>query len=1056
MNRANGRALFYRSHTSASNRRAPYGFERLESRRLLAATAAFDPVSGALTVSDGTSTENDIVITYEAGIDRTFVVVTDNGVDILEGDVPTNTVKSITVAVAGGNDAVNLSLVAAEQYMLLYQSPVVDAGEGDDLIFGSTLADLLYGVGGDDTIRGLEGGDHLYGGEGHDQLYGDDSTNDAHATGDDFLYGESGDDLLSGNDGADTLLGFGGNDTLLGGDGNDQIYGNDGNDIVTWNAGDDSDTVEGLTGSDSLIVNGLHESDFIDISGNGERVRLFLAIESSTMNLNDVETISFISMGGSDTVTVNDLSGTDTTTINVNLAEPELHPDPSHLPDRISVRGTAGDDAVTISGSTSPIRVLGLPAVVNVIGAGASDDLVFSASGGDDFVDATTFASRFIALSMNGDSGDDVLLGSAGDDTVSGGDGIDFALLGPGNDKYRWLPGDDNDAISGQAGADQIEFTGTDANENIDISANGQRVRFARDLDNIAMDLHDFEQIAFNARGGEDNITVNDLTGTAANTVTVNLAADPSFSGGRDQVFIMGTSGNDTVDVQGNNETYFVNGFSSLVEVRGSDAVDQLVLDVFGGNDVVDASRLSSIANAITVDSGTGDDIVHGGGGNDLLIGGEGNDTIEGQYGDDVVLLDSDDDTAIWNAGHGSDRIEGHTGSNKLVSSELYELFVSSNGPRVRWLHDNPHVSPLYEAVVDFDDIQTIDLSGNQITINDLSGTDVTQVNVNAHLLTANGTAADEAISVTVSGGDVSVLGLSVLLTIPDASFSNLLVINSAEGNDVIDASGVESRAIDISFHAGPGDDIVIGTPNFDTVRGGGGNDLLFLGAGNDNVVWNVGDGNDTVEGEGGNDSLLFHGQTGAENIDISDNEGRVRFFHDVANVALDLNGIERLSLQTISGPDIITVNDLSATDVRDIAIQLLPSDQQSSNIIINATNARDEVLIAGSGGGAFVRGLAAGFLIAGAEAAHDRLTINSLGGDDIVDALGLSKDGIQITANGGDGNDRLTGSAGNDTLLGGNGDDTLLGRNGDDILVGGPGVDILDGGPGNDTETQG
>ena len=44
----------------------------------------------------------------------------------------------------------------------------------------------------------------------------------------------------------------------------------------------------------------------------------------------------------------------------------------------------------------------------------------------------------------------------------------------------------------------------------------------------------------------------------------------------------------------------------------------------------------------------------------------------------------------------------------------------------------------------------------------------------------------------------------------------------------------------------------------------------------------------------------------------------------------------------------------------------------------------------------------------------------------------------MQLTANGGDGNDVLIGSAGNDMLTGGAGDD---------VLIGGPGQDILDGG---------
>jgi Ca2+-binding RTX toxin-like protein len=76
---------------------------------------------------------------------------------------------------------------------------------------------------------------------------------------------------------------------------------------------------------------------------------------------------------------------------------------------------------------------------------------------------------------------------------------------------------------------------------------------------------------------------------------------------------------------------------------------------------------------------------------------------------------------------------------------------------------------------------------------------------------------------------------------------------------------------------------------------------------------------------------------------------------------------------------------------------------------------------------------------------ANDRIVINGLGGDDVINASGLAT-GILLTANGGDGDDVLIGGAGNDTLTGGAGDD---------VLIGGPGQDILDGGPGNNINIQ-
>ena len=61
---------------------------------------------------------------------------------------------------------------------------------------------------------------------------------------------------------------------------------------------------------------------------------------------------------------------------------------------------------------------------------------------------------------------------------------------------------------------------------------------------------------------------------------------------------------------------------------------------------------------------------------------------------------------------------------------------------------------------------------------------------------------------------------------------------------------------------------------------------------------------------------------------------------------------------------------------------------------------------------------------------------------DDVIEASGVAAGAMQLTLDGGEGNDILVGGAGNDTLLGGAGDD---------VLIGGPGIDILDGGEGDD-----
>jgi Ca2+-binding RTX toxin-like protein len=85
--------------------------------------------------------------------------------------------------------------------------------------------------------------------------------------------------------------------------------------------------------------------------------------------------------------------------------------------------------------------------------------------------------------------GHDTINSAGGDDQVIGGPGNDIALLGAGDDLFTWNPGDGSDTVEGQAGTDTLQFNGANVAEKIDISANGSRVLFTRDVANITMDL---------------------------------------------------------------------------------------------------------------------------------------------------------------------------------------------------------------------------------------------------------------------------------------------------------------------------------------------------------------------------------------------------------------------------------------------------------------------------------------------------------------------------------------------------------------------------------------
>jgi len=276
------------------------------------------------------------------------------------------------------------------------------------------------------------------------------------------------------------------------------------------------------------------------------------------------------------------------------------------------------------------------------------------------------------------------------------------------------------------------------------------------------------------------------------------------------------------------------------------------------------------------------------------------------------------------------------------------------------------------------------------------------------------------------------------------------LTLNGLGGDDVINASSLQAGAVALTINGGLGNDMLVGSQGDDLINGGDGNDVAFMGAGDDTFVWNPGDDNDVIEGQDGFDTMLFNGANIAESITISANGSRVLFNRDVANVVMDLKGVEQIDFKALGGADKITVNDMSGTDVTEVNIDLGLSngagDGAADTVTINATNGDDVVIVVGDGGGVSVLGLAAQINLIGFEANLDRIVINTRAGDDVVEASGLAASAIQLTANGGEGDDVLVGGAGNDTLNG---------EAGDDVLIGGDGIDILDGGPGSNILIQ-
>jgi RTX calcium-binding nonapeptide repeat (4 copies) len=391
----------------------------------------------------------------------------------------------------------------------------------------------------------------------------------------------------------------------------------------------------------STSISGKHESETIDILANGGRVVFSRDIANVTMDLNDTETITFRAFGGADNIVVGNLSGTDATQVAIDLEGAFGGTAGDGQVDTVILNDSNGDNQnITVANAGGVVTVNGLAAQVTIDHAEATDRLVINGLGGDDFINATGLAATAMNLTFDGGAGNDTLAGGAGIDTFFGGAGNDIvagrqgndtAFLESGNDTFFWNPGDGSDLVEGGTDFDVLGFRGADVNENIDISANGGRASFFRDVANITMDLNDVERIEFGAIGGSDNVTVNDLSGTDVLRVAVDLAGTLGGSaadGQLDWVTVIGSNGNDQISVFNQGGLVIVNGLAAQSTVDHADTTDQLTVHGSGGTDTIDASALTLNVMALTLNGGAGNDTLTGSAGADRFLFTLGNDTI--------------------------------------------------------------------------------------------------------------------------------------------------------------------------------------------------------------------------------------------------------------------------------------------------------------------------------------------------------------------------------------------------------------------------------------------
>ncbi|MFI0844374.1 beta strand repeat-containing protein [Mesorhizobium sp. IMUNJ 23232] len=449
-----------------------------------------------------------------------------------------------------------------------------------------------------------------------------------------IIDGDGTDNFLVGSAFADTLNGFGGNDRLAGLGGPDFLDGSVGIDTADYsfsgaavfidriNFTAEGGDAEGdtLISIENFIGSAFDDGFFTDNGSN--------AIFGGAGN-------DFILANGGDDVIAGGLGG-----------------------DTIS--GGDGIDLANYEGSNFGVVVDLLNGKVS--GGDAAGDILSGIENLRGSAVGDTLGLDNSNNTIDGRSGDDILLGFGGNDTLIGGAGFDD--LSGGDQDDTLTGGADGDFLKGDAGFDTAVYTGSDAAVSINLAGGFSTGGDAQGdlLSSIEKVIGSFFNDAF--QGGEAGEQFFGSLGI--DTIFGGGAAD-HLDGGLDQDNLHGDAGDDIL----------VGGFAGD-NIDGGDGIDTatyvdsgaavnivMLLAIAQGGDA-EGDTFTNVENLNgsnfddNLGGDTGDNRIRGLDGADQLGGISGDDRLEGGLGDDTLNGDADNDTLI--GGAGADKLDGGTG----------------------------------------------------------------------------------------------------------------------------------------------------------------------------------------------------------------------------------------------------------------------------------------------------------------------------------------------------------------------------------------------------------
>ncbi len=629
-----------------------------------------------------------------------------------------------------------------------------------------------------------------------------------------------------------------------------------------------------------------------------------------------------------------------------------------------------------------------------------------------------------LTLTVNGTVTDDFTIGIAvtttdGDDSIQNSGSLTVSFSGAA---------DGNDTIYGGTGEDTIYGGG--GNDTID-GGQGTDIIHAGSGDDLVK-LGNMVDGTWGATWGAKDVGGTQTEGTQDfHSVSGYSRTNDTIDGGDGHDTLQGSSGNDAIFLDTVNSNPTSGAMLSSIEV----------INAGDGNDVVDLTSDRFDYGSVTVDGGSGNDLLWTADGDDTIYGGSGNDTINAGAGDDLVDAGSGDDLVTAVKGEvGHDVYHGGDGTDTLrvmlktadytddVREELQEFKAFIENPA------NAGVSFTFVTLggltVDSFEALKLVVDGVEINLNSppsvtaiTGGTGVESINdATPTVVTGSITASDsDGDSLTYSVTDAAAAGHHGTLAIdqngnytftaadPDWDGTDTFTVQISDGH-----GGVTTQSVTITVTPQADAPSVTASAVFETVGGSGAGTGSSGGAAFDNA-----DRADTANATAPAGTATMPGGANWNQTYYGNGD-------DVVATTTSASGV-----YTNGGNDTV----YGANTYQQIY-----------------TGSGDDTIIAGNNGGQFSTGNGNDTVLGGAGSESiwtDQDNGNSgttYAGNDTVFA-NAGNDAVWA----GGGNDTVSGGSGNDSLWGGSGNDLLRGDAGNDDLYGEDGVDTLYGGSGND-----